>query len=305
MRSRKARARTCHCPRFFAPAFPSPFTGEDVRERSERPGEGPREPAPRRPTSPPRPSPAALRAASSPARGEGFRACARRSSRDLPGGAVLGVFQHHAHFGEFVADAVGFFEIPCLHERHCDQQSAAQLDAFDSSSLHRMNLCCIVAIASISTPRPSCRKDSILICCRSGGLLAIAALAASHTIGQSTSVSYLLNAGICTQSLSCRVNPRKCTVHQNFGFSFTPPSCALVNMHGECAIAFGVLRSSISASKSDGDWFFLSVRLDMIAAFELFNKVRPNQQSSCSASHRRSQSNRLAADNGSAASEVE
>ena len=41
------------------------------------------------------------------------RALASRggSSRDLPGGAVLGVFQHDAHFGEFVADAVGFLEV--------------------------------------------------------------------------------------------------------------------------------------------------------------------------------------------------
>src|SRR5499427_9221301 len=33
------------------------------------------------------------------------------SSRDLPGGAVLGVLEHHAHGSEFVADAVGFCEI--------------------------------------------------------------------------------------------------------------------------------------------------------------------------------------------------
>ena len=50
---------------------PSPLAGEVGRERSDRPGEGPREPTPRRITAPPRPSPAALRAA-----GEG------------PGGAV-------------------------------------------------------------------------------------------------------------------------------------------------------------------------------------------------------------------------
>ena len=36
------------------------------------------------------------------------------SSRDLPGGAVLGILEHDAHGGEFVADAVGFFEILCL-----------------------------------------------------------------------------------------------------------------------------------------------------------------------------------------------
>src|SRR4029077_1883913 len=33
------------------------------------------------------------------------------SSRDLPRGAILGVFQYDAHFDELVADAVGFFEI--------------------------------------------------------------------------------------------------------------------------------------------------------------------------------------------------
>src|SRR6185503_18269259 len=36
------------------------------------------------------------------------------SSRDLPGGAVLGVLEHDAHGGELVADAVGFFKILCL-----------------------------------------------------------------------------------------------------------------------------------------------------------------------------------------------
>ena len=46
--------------------------------------------------------------------GERDFARAARSSRDLPGGAVLGVFQHDAHFGELVADAVGFFEVLCL-----------------------------------------------------------------------------------------------------------------------------------------------------------------------------------------------
>ena len=35
-----------------------------------------------------------------------------RSSRNLPGGAVLAVLQHDAHLREFVADAVGFGEVP-------------------------------------------------------------------------------------------------------------------------------------------------------------------------------------------------
>src|SRR4029078_13237244 len=45
------------------------------------------------------------------------RAAARRSggrgpsSRHLPGGAVLGVLQHHTHFRKSVADAVGLFEV--------------------------------------------------------------------------------------------------------------------------------------------------------------------------------------------------
>ena len=65
-------------------AFPSPFTGEDGRERSERPGEGPREPRP--PRTPHRPSPHPPRFArrSSPAKGEGFgarRAIIARSPR--------------------------------------------------------------------------------------------------------------------------------------------------------------------------------------------------------------------------------
>src|SRR4029079_15889222 len=34
-----------------------------------------------------------------------------RSSRDLPGGAVLAVLEHHAHFRKLVADAVGLGEI--------------------------------------------------------------------------------------------------------------------------------------------------------------------------------------------------
>ena len=33
------------------------------------------------------------------------------SSCDLPGGAILAVLKHHAHGGEFVADAVGFSEV--------------------------------------------------------------------------------------------------------------------------------------------------------------------------------------------------
>lgn len=59
-----------------APNNPSPLAGEDARERSERPGEGLREPVPPRATATPRPSPAALRAATSPARGEGKRGAA-------------------------------------------------------------------------------------------------------------------------------------------------------------------------------------------------------------------------------------
>jgi hypothetical protein len=34
-----------------------------------------------------------------------------KSSRDLPGGAVLGVLEHDAHLGKLVADAIGFFKI--------------------------------------------------------------------------------------------------------------------------------------------------------------------------------------------------
>jgi hypothetical protein len=33
------------------------------------------------------------------------------SSRNLPSGAVLGVLEHHAHDGEFIADAVGLGEV--------------------------------------------------------------------------------------------------------------------------------------------------------------------------------------------------
>jgi hypothetical protein len=43
--------------------------------------------------------------------GERDLACASSSSRDLPGGAILGVLEHDAHFGQLVADAVGFFKI--------------------------------------------------------------------------------------------------------------------------------------------------------------------------------------------------
>src|SRR5690348_2036226 len=42
----------------------------------------------------------------------GNKKCTQQSSsRDLPGGAVLGVLEHDAHGGELVADAVGFFEV--------------------------------------------------------------------------------------------------------------------------------------------------------------------------------------------------
>src|SRR5579864_9435112 len=33
------------------------------------------------------------------------------SSRDLPGGAVFGILDHHSHRRKFVADAIGFLEI--------------------------------------------------------------------------------------------------------------------------------------------------------------------------------------------------
>jgi len=36
------------------------------------------------------------------------------SSRDLPRGAILGVFEHDAHLCEFVADAIGFCKVPCF-----------------------------------------------------------------------------------------------------------------------------------------------------------------------------------------------
>ena len=48
------------------------------------------------------------------------------SSRDLPGGAVLGVFEHYAHFREFVADAIGFLEI--LRAARGDPISNARID---------------------------------------------------------------------------------------------------------------------------------------------------------------------------------
>ena len=55
------------------------------------------------------PHPAASRP-TSPLQGEvGLASC--WSSRDLPGGAVLGVLEHHAHGGELVADAVGLGEV--------------------------------------------------------------------------------------------------------------------------------------------------------------------------------------------------
>jgi len=58
------------------------------------------------------PHPAASRP-TSPLQGEVVRACCR-SSRNLPGGVVLGVLEHHAHGGEFVADAIGFFKVFCF-----------------------------------------------------------------------------------------------------------------------------------------------------------------------------------------------
>ncbi len=74
-----------------APQSPSPLAGEDVRARSARAGEGPREPTPPRLTAPPGPSPAARRAAPSPARGEGNKGAGtssvsrqmRRRAQDL------------------------------------------------------------------------------------------------------------------------------------------------------------------------------------------------------------------------------
>ena len=71
-----------------APENPSPLAGEDARERSERAGEGSREPMPPRTTAAPRPSPAALRAATSPARGEG--------KRGAPGSTALPVMRRRA-----------------------------------------------------------------------------------------------------------------------------------------------------------------------------------------------------------------
>src|SRR5262245_16822890 len=43
--------------------------------------------------------------------GERETECAARSSRNLPGGTILGVVQHDAHSKELVTDAIGFFEI--------------------------------------------------------------------------------------------------------------------------------------------------------------------------------------------------
>src|SRR5690242_5062836 len=44
------------------------------------------------------------------------------SSRDLPGGAVLGILEHDAHGGEFVADAVGLLEILRLARGGADRK---------------------------------------------------------------------------------------------------------------------------------------------------------------------------------------
>jgi len=67
------------------------------------------------------PHPARKSGPTSPLQGEVVFACCR-SSRNLPGGAVLGVLEHYAHGGEFVADAVGFGEVLGLAGRHacCD-----------------------------------------------------------------------------------------------------------------------------------------------------------------------------------------
>src|SRR5581483_6784871 len=42
------------------------------------------------------------------------RGTSPRSSRDLPGGAILGILQHDPHSGEFVADAIGLLEVLSL-----------------------------------------------------------------------------------------------------------------------------------------------------------------------------------------------
>src|SRR5262249_3733279 len=55
------------------------------------------------------PHPAASRP-TSPLQGEVVHASCW-SSRDLPGGAVLGVLEHYAHGGEFIADAVRLGEV--------------------------------------------------------------------------------------------------------------------------------------------------------------------------------------------------
>src|SRR5207302_10152813 len=56
-------------------------------------------------------------------RGEWGSESASRSSRDLPGGAVLGVLQHDAHGGKLIADAIGLFEVLFLASgiARCDQ----------------------------------------------------------------------------------------------------------------------------------------------------------------------------------------
>ena len=55
------------------------------------------------------------------------------SSRDLPGGAVFRIFQHDAHGGELVADAVGFLEV--LSFACSTSQRNKLFDFFFTSSL--------------------------------------------------------------------------------------------------------------------------------------------------------------------------
>src|SRR5215475_16014117 len=53
------------------------------------------------------------------------------SSRDLPGGAVLAILEHHTHGGKFVSDAVGLGKVLC---RTC---SGSSLDeGVDSCSVN-------------------------------------------------------------------------------------------------------------------------------------------------------------------------